>query len=111
MGSALRIYEAGRKKLLRKTEYRSLPSHVATLASMGDRIYVGDLQVSFFSTNPVLCCVCIVLCCVMSCHVMLCCVVLHSVMFLAVMGDRIYVGDLQVLILFMLFFILVVMDL
>ena len=45
VGSALRVYEAGRKKLLRKCEHRKLPTHIATLASAGDRIYVGDLQV------------------------------------------------------------------
>ena len=45
MGAALRIYEAGKKKLLRKCEHRRLPTHIATLSTSGDRIYVGDLQV------------------------------------------------------------------
>lgn len=45
VGSTLRIYEAGKKKLLRKCEHRKLPTHIATLATSGDRIYVGDLQV------------------------------------------------------------------
>ena len=45
VGAALRVYEAGRKKLLRKCEHRKLPTHIATLATAGDRIYVGDLQV------------------------------------------------------------------
>lgn len=45
VGSTLRIYDAGKKKLLRKCEHRKLPTHIATLATSGDRIYVGDLQV------------------------------------------------------------------
>ena len=44
VGATLRIYEAGKKKLLRKCEHRKLPTHIATLATLGDRIYVGDLQ-------------------------------------------------------------------
>ncbi|KAK9814939.1 hypothetical protein WJX73_002520 [Symbiochloris irregularis] len=47
VGSALRIYDAGKKKLLRKTEYKGLPTHVATLSAMGERIFAGDLQESF----------------------------------------------------------------
>lgn len=45
VGGDLRIYDMGKKKLLRKTEYRSLPTHVASLHTMGDRIFVGDAQV------------------------------------------------------------------
>lgn len=45
VNSALRIYDAGKKKLLRKTEYRGLPTHVSHLACMGERIFAGDLQV------------------------------------------------------------------
>ena len=45
IGSTLRVYEAGRKKLLRKCEHRKLPTHIMTLATSGDRIYVGDQQV------------------------------------------------------------------
>ena len=44
VGATLRIYEAGKKKLLRKCEHRKLPTHIATLHTLGDRIYVGDLQ-------------------------------------------------------------------
>jgi splicing factor 3B subunit 3 len=47
VGSALRIYDMGKKKLLRKTEFRSLPTHITSLHTLGDRIYVGDLQESF----------------------------------------------------------------
>jgi hypothetical protein len=45
VGASLRIYEAGKKKLLRKCEHRKLPTHIATLAVAGARIFVGDLQV------------------------------------------------------------------
>lgn len=45
VGGALRIYDMGKKKLLRKTEFRSLPTHVASLNTVGDRIFVGDAQV------------------------------------------------------------------
>ena len=45
VGATLRIYEAGKKKLLRKCEHRKLPTHIAALATSGDRIFVGDLQV------------------------------------------------------------------
>ena len=45
IGSTLRVYEAGKKKLLRKCEHRKLPTHITTLATNGDRIYVGDQQV------------------------------------------------------------------
>lgn len=37
---------AGKKRLLRKCEYRRLPTRVATLATTGSRIYVGDGQES-----------------------------------------------------------------
>ena len=36
---------AGKKKLLRKAEHRNLGTHINTLSTLGDRIYVGDLQV------------------------------------------------------------------
>ena len=55
IGSTLRVYEAGRKKLLRKCEHRKLPTHIMTLATSGDRIYVGDQQVPMhktFGCNP-----------------------------------------------------------
>ena len=46
VGKALRIYDMGKKRLLRKSEYRSLPTHISSLHVLGDRIYVGDQQVS-----------------------------------------------------------------
>ncbi len=45
VGNALRIYDMGKKKLLRKSEYRSLPTHIVSIHVTGDRIFVGDQQV------------------------------------------------------------------
>lgn len=45
IGATLRLFDMGKKKLLRKTEYRKLPNHITTLHTLGDRIYAGDLQV------------------------------------------------------------------
>jgi splicing factor 3B subunit 3 len=45
VGNVLRLYDVGKKKLLRKCENRHLPSLIVTIDSMGDRIYVGDCQV------------------------------------------------------------------
>ncbi|KAF6255086.1 CPSF A subunit region-domain-containing protein [Scenedesmus sp. NREL 46B-D3] len=53
VGPVLRLFELGRKKLLRKCEYRQLPQHVAQLHTLGSRIYVADVQesVHFFRYN------------------------------------------------------------
>jgi splicing factor 3B subunit 3 len=45
VGPVLRLLDLGKKKLLRKCEYRQLPHHVVTLQTMGSRIFVGDVQV------------------------------------------------------------------
>lgn len=37
----------GKKRLLRKSEYRKLPTAVAKLAVNGNRVYVGDASQSF----------------------------------------------------------------
>lgn len=50
IGSALRIYDMGKKKLLRKSEYRNLPTLIVSLQVNGDRIYVGDQQVILLSS-------------------------------------------------------------
>eukprot|EP00958_Prasinococcus_capsulatus_P017369 scaffold1954_cov364-Prasinococcus_capsulatus_cf.AAC.4 len=47
-GSKLRIYDMGKQKLLRKCENRGFPSIINSINVMGDRIYVGDAQESFF---------------------------------------------------------------
>eukprot|EP00736_Rhodelphis_marinus_P009852 Rmarinus@m.3227 len=46
-GQYLRIYDLGKKKLLKKCECKNIPTQAVTLDSMGSRIYVGDLQESF----------------------------------------------------------------
>jgi len=46
VGSAVRILDLGMKRLLRKCEYGPLPTDVATLATTGFRIYVGDARES-----------------------------------------------------------------
>ena len=38
---------AGKKRLLRKCEYRKLPTRVSSIAVSGSRIYVGDSHESF----------------------------------------------------------------
>ncbi len=45
-GRALRLYDLGKKKLLRKCEHADFPNCIVTLASAGERIYVGDMQES-----------------------------------------------------------------
>jgi splicing factor 3B subunit 3 len=45
VGPALRLFDLGRKKLLRKCEYRQLPHHVVQLQTMGSRVYAADVQV------------------------------------------------------------------
>eukprot|EP00960_Hanusia_phi_P037491 752990-Hanusia_phi.AAC.6 len=56
VGSALRLYEMGKRKLLRKCENRNIPNLVVTISTMGDRIYVGDVaeSVSFLKYNRIL---------------------------------------------------------
>lgn len=44
-GPKLRLYDLGKRKLLRKCEYRSLPTLVRDLKVVGDRIYAADGQV------------------------------------------------------------------
>ena len=48
VGSALRVYEFGKKKLLRKAECGPFPNFVTTVHAAGDRAYVGDVAESFF---------------------------------------------------------------
>ncbi|KAI9571126.1 CPSF A subunit region-domain-containing protein [Boletus coccyginus] len=44
VGKALRIYEIGKKKLLRKAENKTFSSAIVTLNTQGSRILVGDMQ-------------------------------------------------------------------
>nr|GAT58591.1 predicted protein [Mycena chlorophos] len=46
VGKALRIYEIGKKKLLRKVENKTFGSTIVTLNTQGSRILVGDMQES-----------------------------------------------------------------
>ncbi|KAJ7646963.1 CPSF A subunit region-domain-containing protein [Roridomyces roridus] len=46
VGKALRIYEIGKKKLLRKAENKTFGSAIITLHTQGSRIIVGDMQES-----------------------------------------------------------------
>ncbi|KAH7888865.1 CPSF A subunit region-domain-containing protein [Phlebopus sp. FC_14] len=48
VGKALRIYEMGKKKLLRKAENKTFSSVIVTLNTQGSRIIVGDMQDSVF---------------------------------------------------------------
>ncbi|KAL2937534.1 hypothetical protein RDABS01_020983 [Bienertia sinuspersici] len=47
IGSVLRLYDLGKKRLLRKCENKLFPSTIISLHSYRDRIYVGDIQESF----------------------------------------------------------------
>ena len=42
VGSAVKLFDMGKKRLLRKSEFKSLPADVASLHATGSRIYVGD---------------------------------------------------------------------
>ncbi|ORZ14502.1 CPSF A subunit region-domain-containing protein [Absidia repens] len=46
IGKTLRIYDVGRKKMLRKCEARCIPNCIVSLETQGDRIVVGDVQES-----------------------------------------------------------------
>ncbi|OCH91653.1 hypothetical protein OBBRIDRAFT_792005 [Obba rivulosa] len=48
VGKALRIYDMGKKKLLRKVENKSFPAAIVSLHTQGSHIYVGDMQESVF---------------------------------------------------------------
>jgi len=45
-GRSLRLYDLGKKKLLRKCEHADFPNAIVSLHTAGERIYVGDLQES-----------------------------------------------------------------
>eukprot|EP00656_Telonema_subtile_P000860 TRINITY_DN1040_c0_g3_i1.p1 TRINITY_DN1040_c0_g3~~TRINITY_DN1040_c0_g3_i1.p1 ORF type:complete len:1192 (-),score=391.23 TRINITY_DN1040_c0_g3_i1:125-3700(-) len=47
LAKTLRIYDLGKKKLLRKCENRAFPNFIVSLQAIGDRIVVGDIQESF----------------------------------------------------------------
>ncbi|KAL2923338.1 hypothetical protein RDABS01_014829 [Bienertia sinuspersici] len=47
IGNVLRLYDLGKKRLLRKCENKLFPSTIISLHCYRDRIYVGDIQESF----------------------------------------------------------------
>mmetsp|Transcript_7257 Transcript_7257/g.14254 ORF Transcript_7257/g.14254 Transcript_7257/m.14254 type:complete len:854 (-) Transcript_7257:195-2756(-) len=44
IGKTLRLYEMGKRQLLRKCELKGLPTFVKTLQTAGDRVYFGDMM-------------------------------------------------------------------
>lgn len=48
IGRILRIYDLGKKKLLRKCENKHIPNQIVNIQAMGHRIYVSDVQESVF---------------------------------------------------------------
>lgn len=46
VGNVLRMYELGKKKLLRKCENKNFPNTITSIRTQGDRIYVTDVQES-----------------------------------------------------------------
>ncbi|XP_003744848.1 splicing factor 3B subunit 3 [Galendromus occidentalis] len=48
VGRCLRIYDFGKKKMLRKCENKHIPNLIVTINAVGNRIVVGDVQESFF---------------------------------------------------------------
>jgi splicing factor 3B subunit 3 len=51
IGSVLRLYDLGKKRLLRKCENKLFPNTIVSIHTYRDRIYVGDIQeVCFLNT-------------------------------------------------------------
>ncbi|KAN0135379.1 CPSF A subunit region domain containing protein [Lactarius tabidus] len=48
VGKALRIYDIGKKKMLRKAENKTIGAAIVTLSTQGSRILVGDMQESVY---------------------------------------------------------------
>lgn len=48
VGRILRIYDIGKKKLLRKCENKHIPNQIVNIQSMGQRLYVSDVQESVY---------------------------------------------------------------
>jgi splicing factor 3B subunit 3 len=46
VGATVRMYDLGKKRLLRKCEYRALPRHVVSLQAVGGRVFAADVQES-----------------------------------------------------------------
>lgn len=48
VGRMLRLYDMGKKKLLRKCENKHIPNMIVRIEAMGRRVYVSDVQESVF---------------------------------------------------------------
>ncbi|KAF7268952.1 hypothetical protein GWI33_017981 [Rhynchophorus ferrugineus] len=48
IGRMLRLYDMGKKKLLRKCENKHIPNAIVNIQAMGKRIFVSDIQESVF---------------------------------------------------------------
>lgn len=48
IGKSLRMYDMGKKKLLRKCENKNFPQSIVSIQTQGSRIIVGDMQESAF---------------------------------------------------------------
>jgi len=46
IGKSLRLYEMGKRQLLRKCELRGLPTYVKTIQTVSDRAFIGDMMQS-----------------------------------------------------------------
>ncbi|CAG0899378.1 unnamed protein product, partial [Cyprideis torosa] len=54
VGRLLRVYEMGKKKMLRKCESKSIPNYITSIQTMGSRVFATDIQEStfFFKFRP-----------------------------------------------------------
>ncbi|KAL9701788.1 hypothetical protein quinque_005229 [Culex quinquefasciatus] len=48
IGKVLRIYDLGKKKLLRKCENKHIPNQIVNIQAMGSRVFVSDVQESIY---------------------------------------------------------------
>lgn len=51
VGRMLRLYDMGKKKLLRKCENKHIPNAIVAINAIGQRIYVSDVQESVYAVR------------------------------------------------------------
>ncbi|CAG5101195.1 Similar to SF3B3: Splicing factor 3B subunit 3 (Homo sapiens) [Cotesia congregata] len=51
VGKMLRLYDMGKKKLLRKCENKHIPNAIVSINAVGQRIYVSDVQESVYAVR------------------------------------------------------------
>lgn len=51
VGRMLRLYDMGKKKLLRKCENKHIPNAIVSINAVGHRIYVSDVQESVYAVR------------------------------------------------------------